>query len=96
MKQYLKVGGRFGLCIALASAVNGLCPTTNAVAATELNANGETLATPENSAQEVNLKVGDQAPDFDIESLDGKRIKLSERFGKDGRPVILLFSRANW
>ena len=41
------------------------------------------------------LKVGDKAPDFEIETLDGK-FKLSERFGDEGKPTILLFSRANW
>ena len=42
------------------------------------------------------LKVGDQAPDFVLEGVDGKKVKLSDRFGEDGHPVVLLFSRANW
>lgn len=42
------------------------------------------------------LKVGDKAPDFELEGLGDEKIKLSERFGEKGRPVILLFSRANW
>jgi cytochrome oxidase Cu insertion factor (SCO1/SenC/PrrC family) len=42
------------------------------------------------------LKVGDKAPDFEVETFDEKTVTLSERFGKDGKPVILLFSRANW
>jgi hypothetical protein len=45
------------------------------------------------------LKVGDKATDFEIETFDGKKVKLSDRFGKendDGRPVVLLFSRAHW
>ncbi len=47
------------------------------------------------SAQST-LKVGDKAPDFEIETLDGTKFKLSDRFGEDGKPTILLFSRANW
>lgn len=45
------------------------------------------------------LQVGDKAPDFEIETFDGKTIKLSDRFAsgkKSGRPVVLLFSRAHW
>lgn len=49
---------------------------------------------PEQSEQV--LKVGDKAPDFEITGLENKKIKLSERFGEKGQPVVLLFSRANW
>ena len=42
------------------------------------------------------LKVGDKAPDFVVETLAGTKFKLSNQFGKDGKPTILLFSRANW
>ncbi len=42
------------------------------------------------------LKVGDKAPDFNLETFDDKKVKLSDRFGKNGHPVVLLFSRANW
>lgn len=42
------------------------------------------------------VKVGDKAPDFELEGLDGKTVKLSSRFGENGKPVVLLFSRANW
>ena len=45
--------------------------------------------------QEV-LKVGDKAPDFEVETLAGTKFKLSNQFGKDGKSTILLFSRANW
>lgn len=48
------------------------------------------------SAQQTVLKVGDKAPDFEVDTLDGKKFKLSDRYGKDGKPTILLFSRANW
>ena len=42
------------------------------------------------------LKVGDKAPDFVVETLAGTKFKLSNQFSKDGKPTILLFSRANW
>ena len=41
------------------------------------------------------LKVGDKATDFELQSID-KKIKLSDRFGEDGKPVVVVFSRANW
>lgn len=48
-------------------------------------------------SQEVEpLKVGDQAPDFAVTGIDGKKFKLSDKIGDDGKHVILLFSRANW
>lgn len=47
------------------------------------------------NAQDL-LKVGDKAPDFDLQGLGKKRVKLSERFGPKGHPVVLLFSRASW
>ncbi len=40
-------------------------------------------------------KVGDKASDFELQGI-GKKIKLSERFGKNGRPVVVVFSRAHW
>lgn len=42
------------------------------------------------------LQVGDVAPDFELINREGKKEKLSSRFKKDGKPVILLFSRAHW
>ena len=48
------------------------------------------------NAQTEVLKVGDKAPDFEVETLDGTKFKLSDRFGDDGKPTVLLFSRANW
>ncbi len=42
------------------------------------------------------LSVGDKAPDFELESLDSATVKLSERFGPNKGPTVLLFSRANW
>ena len=41
------------------------------------------------------LKVGDTATDFELQSI-GKKIKLSDRFGEEGMPVVVVFSRANW
>lgn len=40
------------------------------------------------------LKVGDTAPDFTLENLDGKRITLSDLRGK--KNVILVFYRGQW
>ncbi len=40
-------------------------------------------------------KVGDKASDFELQSI-GKTIRLSDNFGDDGKPVIVVFSRANW
>ena len=39
--------------------------------------------------------VGDTATDFDLQGIDGK-IKLSDRFADNGKPVVVVFSRANW
>ncbi len=41
------------------------------------------------------LKVGDEAADFELKTIDGT-IKLSDNFGDDGNPVVVVFSRANW
>jgi cytochrome oxidase Cu insertion factor (SCO1/SenC/PrrC family) len=40
------------------------------------------------------VKVGDQAPDFTLENIDGKRISLSDFRGK--RNVLLVFYRGHW
>ena len=48
------------------------------------------------NAQTEVLKVGDKAPDFEVETLAGTKFKLSDRFGEGSKPTVLLFSRANW
>ena len=49
------------------------------------------------AAEARQLSEGDKAPNFELESLDGKKVKLSDRFeGDDASPVVLLFSRAHW
>ena len=48
------------------------------------------------AAQQATLKVGDKAPDFEVDTLTGEKFKLSDRYGDDGKPTVLLFSRANW
>ena len=53
----------------------------------EMNGSAAKTAAPE---------IGDAAPDFTISTFDDKSITLSDHFGDDGHPVILLFSRANW
>lgn len=40
------------------------------------------------------VKLGDSAPDFTLENLDGKRITLSELRGK--KNVVLVFYRGHW
>ena len=48
------------------------------------------------NAQSEVLKVGDKAPDLEVETLAGATFKLSDHFGEDSKPVVLVFSRANW
>jgi cytochrome oxidase Cu insertion factor (SCO1/SenC/PrrC family) len=40
------------------------------------------------------VKVGDKAPDFTLENMDGKRISLSDFRGK--KNVVLVFYRGHW
>lgn len=46
-----------------------------------------------NSKSNEPHKVGDKASDFELEGLDGKKVKLSASAGK---PRVVVFSRANW
>lgn len=39
--------------------------------------------------EEGDLKVGDRAPDVVLAALDGKDVRLADRFG--GKPVVLIF-----
>lgn len=48
------------------------------------------------SAAPGKLAIGEPVPNFKLKSLGDKPVVLSERFGAEGKPVILLFSRANW
>lgn len=40
------------------------------------------------------VKVGDRAPDFALENMDGRRISLSDFRGK--KNVVLVFYRGHW
>jgi len=40
------------------------------------------------------VKVGDSAPDFALENVDGKKISLSDFRGKQS--IILVFYRGRW
>ncbi len=40
------------------------------------------------------IKVGDKAPDFILENMDGKRISLSGFAGK--KSAVLVFYRGHW
>ena len=56
-------------------------------------------ATAQGSGTTTALAVGAKAPDFTLKTFDDKTVVLSERFtaeGREGKPVVLLFSRANW
>lgn len=59
-------------------------------------AHGQQEMAKQEAVKQEALKVGDKAPDFVVETLAGTKFKLSNQFSKDGKPTILLFSRANW
>jgi peroxiredoxin len=40
------------------------------------------------------VKAGDQAPDFILENMDGKKISLSDSMTK--KNVVLVFYRGHW
>jgi cytochrome oxidase Cu insertion factor (SCO1/SenC/PrrC family) len=40
------------------------------------------------------VKVGDMAPDFALENLDGKKISLSDF--RNNKNVVLIFYRGHW
>jgi len=40
------------------------------------------------------IKVGEKAPDFTLENMDGKRVALSAYRGK--KNVVLVFYRGHW
>lgn len=42
------------------------------------------------------VAVGDAAPSFELQTIGDETVTLSDRFGEDGKPVVLLFSRASW
>jgi len=45
-------------------------------------------------ASTLKVKVGDKAPDFDLQAIDGSRIRLSQYLGK--KNVVLTFVPAAW
>lgn len=42
------------------------------------------------------LEVGELAPDFAVEALGGKTLRLSEHLALAAGPTIVLFNRAHW
>ncbi len=42
------------------------------------------------------LKVGDKVTEFKLESQNDTVVDSAKQFGDEGRPAVLLFSRANW
>ena len=64
----------------------------------EFDSRREVLQSMMNGGGDSDVKphvVGDKASDFELQSV-GKKIKLSDRFAGDGKPVVVVFSRANW
>ena len=76
----------------------GLLLVTSIAWAQEEKPEAEANQAPADQTTETrSLNEGDQAPDFELESLDGKKVKLSDCFqGDSAKPVVLLFSRAHW
>lgn len=48
----------------------------------------------EQEQQTPGLEVGDRAPDFELPTAEGKRVRLSERLSRG--PVVLSFFRGAW
>jgi len=47
-----------------------------------------------NPADLERVQVGDRAPDFTLENVDGNKISLSDFHGR--RKVVLVFYRGHW
>lgn len=73
--------------------VMGLLFALAAISPSMVNAQSKKQA---EKSDEKAVAVGDKAPDFSLQSMDKDPVILSKRFGKKGKPVVLLFSRANW
>ena len=56
----------------------------------------ENVALSDGQVEFGKLKVGDTAPDFEIEAMGGEPLTLSSFFGQADRPTVLLFNRAHW
>lgn len=39
------------------------------------------------------VRIGDRAPDFEVDGLDGETLRLADH---RGRSVVLLFYRGHW
>lgn len=80
IQKYLAVGIVFGLsCLRVAASHAQLGPKDGAnLQPTDLE----------------RVKVGDVAPDFTLENMDGRRITLSEVYSKNN--VVLVFYRGQW
>jgi cytochrome oxidase Cu insertion factor (SCO1/SenC/PrrC family) len=73
------VAGAFFLCLAFSMAQAQLGPKDGAdLSPTDLE----------------RVKVGDKAPDFTLENMDGQKLTLSEVYSK--RNVVLVFYRGQW
>ena len=83
------------MLIAVALSV-ALASTLSQSHAQDVKGAGGEAKSAEKEGEVVAVKVGEKAPDFELESLGNTTVKLSERFGEKGKPVVLLFSRAHW
>ena len=50
----------------------------------------------EKQLQSNTITIGHDAPDFQVELLGSKLLKLSDHVKKCEGPIILLFARAHW
>ena len=48
------------------------------------------------ATQTERIEVGQPAPDFALEDLEGDSHRLSEHLSEDGGPVVLVFFRGAW
>jgi cytochrome oxidase Cu insertion factor (SCO1/SenC/PrrC family) len=54
---------------------------------------GQRAATDSNRARSTPVKVGEEAPDFTLEDVQGNEVRLS---AARGLPTILVFYRGYW
>jgi len=80
MRKYLAAGIAFGLFYLTVAASHAQLGPKDGAGLAPLNLE--------------RVKIGDAAPDFTLENMDGRRITLSEVFGK--KNVLLVFYRGQW
>ena len=92
----MKYSGSLSLLfVSLLLTASALAQDAAAVEVADAAAASEATADTD-GAERTELAIGDVAPDFKLKTIGDQQVVLSERFGEEGQPVILLFSRANW